>query len=216
MEKSIDKKLRDFFNNYPEGIFDKNETIISAAENTQVIHYLKKGRVRMYSVSPEGNELTLHIYNPRSFFPMASVLDDYQNHHYYDALNKVQVNTAPSVQVVNFLLKEPEILYCFTQRILYALSGLSHRIEINTFFHADKRVASVLLYLARHFSRNPTSNKIKLNKYFSHEEISWLVGVTRERVSIEMGKLKKQGLIDYEKRQIIIINKRNLEKYLST
>ena len=75
-----------------------------------------------------------------------------------------------------------------TKRLVSGISGLSKRIEILNFENAQGRIISTLTYLKKHFGS-------KLS--FTHEELAALTGLSRERVSIEMKKLKDKKLISY-------------------
>lgn len=87
-----------------------------------------------------------------------------------------------------------------SSRLSSVLEGLSKRIQITTFGNANQRLVSFLLYLNSH------CKEIK----FTHEEIANLIGLTRERVSIEMKKLIKSKLISCEHHLIKIPSKEKL------
>lgn len=48
---------------------------------------------------------------------------------------------------------------------------------------------------------------------FTHADIALLVGSTRETVTLLLGKLKREGLIDLEKRRILVPNRGALDRY---
>ena len=49
---------------------------------------------------------------------------------------------------------------------------------------------------------------------FTHEEIAQRIGLARETVTRHLNALKRQRLIDLKPRQIIVCNKKGLEKLL--
>ena len=49
-----------------------------------------------------------------------------------------------------------------------------------------------------------SENGISLNIRLSHQEIASLIGSTRETVTVVLGQLKAQGLIDIARRRIMI------------
>ena len=63
------------------------------------------------------------------------------------------------------------------------------------FNHSEKRLARVLLKLAR-FGLHDTLPSAKMPRV-SHETLAEMVGTTRSRITHFMNKFRKLGLIDY-------------------
>lgn len=58
----------------------------------------------------------------------------------------------------------------------------------------------------------PSERGARISAPFTHAEIALLVGSTRETVTLLLGKLKRDGLIDLDKRKIIILDQSALER----
>jgi CRP-like cAMP-binding protein len=91
---------------------------------------------------------------------------------------------------LEFIRDNPKKLLEITKRLVYGLEGLAKRVEILNFENAQNRITSALSYLKKHFGT-------KLE--FTHEDLASLTGLTRERVSIEMKRLKDLGKISYKR-----------------
>ena len=63
------------------------------------------------------------------------------------------------------------------------------------FNHSEKRLARVLLKLAR-LRERPVDSNAKIPT-LSHETLAEMVGTTRSRISVFMNKFRKMGLIEY-------------------
>ncbi|MBI4091405.1 Crp/Fnr family transcriptional regulator [candidate division WWE3 bacterium] len=215
MKDKIKTALEAFFSKYEKISLRKGEVVIRSDEQPSRIHYLKEGFVRQYVISTRGIELTLHVYNPGSFFPMIWALGELPNKYNFEALSDTILYKAKKEEVDKFIKNNPEILYDLLKRLSAGISGLLYRIESGVFDRSSVKIASTLLYLGRHFSEENSDNlKIKLK--FTHSDISKIAGLTRETTSIEIKRLVRSGLISYTKRFMTINNPQKLEEIVNS
>ncbi len=200
------RKVMEFFAQYTPTQIQKGIVLVGPDETPSYAFYLVKGFVREYTISPEGNEFTLHMFAPYSYFPMMTVLADIPNRYYYEAATDAEVYRAPKKEVVTFLKENQDVLLDLTTRLLNGLDKVTMRIEQLVFRSARARLTSILLFLARHFG--PTY-------IFTHRELASLAGVSRETVSRIMEQLKKKGVIKYHNQQIAIPDLEILEAELA-
>lgn len=209
------QRLEDFFADYTHQQYKKGQTIIYAGEEPAGVYYLKEGRIRQYTISPEtGAILTLHIYHERSFFPLVWAIAGKRNRHFFDSLTPVTLYRAPRAEVLQFLKKEPEIVYHLMARLLSGLDGMLIRVEMLALTDVYGRVISELLYLMKHYGQKDPDAGIVIGK-FTHQEISEFVGSARETVSIAMKQLEDKGLIKHKGREICIPDPEKLVRELN-
>lgn len=211
MKSQKDNKIRSFFSKYTAGTFNKGDIIVKADDSLNKVFYLEKGFVRDYTTSKDGEELTLHIFVAGSFFPMMSAISGIKNRYYYEALSKVKVYSAPKEKVLEYLKKEPEIVFDLTDRLLQGMDKLLTRIEYLVFSRAESRVISSLLFLARHFGKKE-GKKISIKYRFTHRDIASIAGVTRETTSRTLEKLQKNKIIEFKNPHLTINNLEVLRK----
>lgn len=202
-EMNLDKKIETFFSQFSHHTYQKGELILQPDHNPLGAYYLQSGFVREYGISPQGLEISLHIFSPRSYFPMMWVISDIANRYYYEALSDVQVYSAPKEKLLIFLKENPEVLWELSRRIFAGLDKLVSRIEYLSYGKAGEKVISILLYLARHFGKEK-NNKVRITQKFTHRDIGSLAALSRETVSREWEVLEKKGLITSENQHIVI------------
>lgn len=202
MNEKLKKKIESFFLNFPQLKLQKGDAIKIDKDSSEV-YYLKKGYVREYTFSPQGVELTLHVFAPGSFFPMTEVLAGIKNRYYYEALTFVELYETPKEKVLNFFRREPDVVLDLTRRLLLGVDKLLMRIEYLVFGRAETKVASALLFLGRHFGTRK-SDEVEVKQPFTHRDIAAFAGISRETASRELEKLRKRKLIRYHNRRIIL------------
>lgn len=201
------KEFETFYKQFVIRNYKKGEMLIRADDDPQGIFCLTKGYVRQYTISKTGNEFSLHILKPISYFPMVWAVNGTPNVYFFEALTPVEVGRAPRDQVVEFIKDKPTLLFALMSGLLEDYAETLTRVEHLVFSDAYRRVISILLYIAKHFGEEgKKGNKIIVGHRFTQQDIATLVGVARETASIELAKLEKKGLITYIDHSMIFEN----------
>src|SRR3972149_12259203 len=111
MEAAVLKKLENFFGQFKSVNYKKNEIILRAGEPIFGVFYLKKGYVRQYIISEEGEEVTIHIYQPPAFFPTMLVINSIPNRYFFEAEFVVETRHIIFVNLFEFLETNPDVLF---------------------------------------------------------------------------------------------------------
>lgn len=209
--KTSMQKLEDFFAQFKTRHYEKREIILRADEEPRGVCYLKKGYVRLYSVSEEGEDLTLIIFKPEDFFPIRWAINKITDPYYLEAMTTVEILQAPREEFVLFLKANGDVFFELTTRILVRLGGLLQRMEYLAFGNAYQKIASMLSICAERFGKKEINNII-IQVSLTHKDIANLVGLTRETASIEIKKLEKKGIIGYHGRSLVVKNIKKLRK----
>jgi len=118
--------------------YKKGEVILRPSENPTGILYIKKGLVRLYSVSSSGQEITFNIYKPGSYLFMMWALSEVENNYFFETLTEVTKDKA-----VEFLKNQPELLYRLTKRTMIGLEGIVQTSQALLFGNARSKIATV-------------------------------------------------------------------------
>lgn len=211
MEQQIYEKLNKFFSGFKKLSFKKGELILRADDKPPGIFYLKRGYTRLYSLSKDAQELTLIIFKAGNIFPLMWAINDTSNTYYLEAITPVDLYQAPKEEFLKFIRNDNEVLFELTRRILARFGGVLTRMEYAIFGHAQSKVASIILICAERFGIKAKQG-IVIQVPLTHQDIANLIGVARETVSIEMEKLQKKGLIDHQRRYLVIKDLQGLKE----
>jgi CRP-like cAMP-binding protein len=77
------------------------------------------------------------------------------------------------------------------------------QIERLLFRNVESRIAELILSLATPYGR-PDPRGTLITMKVTHAEVSRTVGSTRETVTLTLGALKRRGLIDFDRRRIVV------------
>ncbi|MDO8503864.1 MAG: Crp/Fnr family transcriptional regulator [bacterium] len=210
MEVTFSKLVR-FFTKYRKLHFKKSEVILRSEDSPRGVFFLSRGYVRAYSISSEGDELTLIIFKKGDFFPIIWAFNETPVSFYLEAMTPVEVWLAPKEDFLKFVQANGDVLLELTRRILTRMGGLLARMEYLVFGNAYNQVASIVLICAERFGKNGGKN-ILIDVPLTHKQIADLVGVSRETASIELKKLERKGFIGYEGKHIMVKNMEKLKE----
>ncbi len=202
MEIKSKKNLEKFLEPYRTTKYKKDELISQPGEILTSIFLIKSGCARIYAICKNGQEVTIQIHKACSYFPQFFVGPKTKSQFYAEAITPLEVWKIPKKEAVNFLVNNPEIIPEAMDFISHAFRELLLRIENLVSGNAYTKVVGVLLSLAG--ETNARKNQVALDLTLTHRIIASLTGLTRETVTLQILKLKKEGLVSGKGRSLII------------
>jgi CRP/FNR family transcriptional regulator len=210
MSASVHNKLDKFFSNYKLIPFASKEIIKRPAESIEHIYYLKKGFVRQYTISKNGEEVALHVFGAGAYLPMMVLLNNEANSYYFESMGDVEAYKAPAGDVLKFVQSDPEVAFDLAQRFSAGLCRLLNKVEETFFKDSYERIISILFFLAEKLGKKD-GNLVSIDVPLTHGEIASWVGIQRETASRQLELLVSKGVIS-SKNHIFTIN---MEKLLN-
>lgn len=209
VRKPLLTELDRFFADLKSFHFKKGEIILRAGDPIPGVYFLKRGYVRLFTVSLEGEELTLIIFKKGDIFPITLAINGFSStnakNYYLESLTACELKRSSKSSFVNFIKSDQDALFELTLRLSERLTGMLIRAESFVFGDANNRVASILLICADRFGKK-TEQGVEIQVPLTHGDIASLIGVARETASIEIKNLEKRGIIGYRGRSLIIKN----------
>lgn len=173
----------------------RGERIFSQGDATDGIYFIETGKVKISVISGGGKEAVLVILGPRDFLGEGSLVGQPLRISTAIALEPSILFRIDKMAMLRALSTQPQLSEKFIASLLVRNIDLEEDLCDQLFNHSEKRLARVLLKLARlrqpHFTPDA---KIPL---LSHETLAEMVGTTRSRITHFMNKFRKMGLIDY-------------------
>lgn len=187
--------------------FGRGSIIYFQGEAPRQAYLIKEGSVRVYAIDDQGEEYVVGFYTQNDIFP----LDWLHNHttsamFYYEAL--VQCELAP-IEKKNFLTTEDSKVkkYVLQQFLQATSSDLIRNLALQQPRAKDK-IIYFFYYLAIRHGKETAAGLYTLGIPLTHQTIASCLGLTRETVATELGKLKKAGTVAYRNKKYVIDKKR--------
>lgn len=206
----LDNKVESYFSNFPTDNFEKGNILISPDDNIEYVSYLKSGYVKMYTISESGKELVLNIFKPGTYFPAIPVISGENNYFFYEAFSDVKLIKVTKENFLDFIEREKEVYKDISKRIFSGMNSILVRMSYLLSSNAKARVAATLLMCSTRFGIKKDSGDLEIDIDLTHKDIADLSGLTREATSLQIGKLKKGGMILNDGKRFVIKDENSL------
>jgi CRP-like cAMP-binding protein len=175
--------------------FRKNTKIFRQGEPADSIYFIQTGRIKVTVVSATGKEAVLAMPGPHEFFGEGSLVMQSLRVSTAEALEPSTLFRIEKRAMIRALHDQPDLSEKFTALLLTRNIDLEEDLCDQLFNHSEKRLARVLLKLAR-----LREHDVALDAsvpVLSHETLAEMVGTTRSRITHFMNKFRTMGLIEY-------------------
>ena len=175
--------------------FRKGEKIFAQGDRADSIYFIQSGRIKITVVSTGGKEAVLAMAGPHDFFGEGALVNQSLRVSTATTLEPSTIFRIEKGTMIRSLHEQPELSEKFTALLLTRNINLEEDLCDQLFNHSEKRLARVLLKLAR-LRENDLAQDASI-PMLSHETLAEMVGTTRSRITHFMNKFRTMGLIDY-------------------
>ena len=173
----------------------KGRKVFSQGDRADAIYFLQAGRVKVSVISSTGKEAVLTLLGPQTFFGEGALVGQSLRMSTVTALEPITTLRVDRRAMLRALHDHVDLSERFIVTLLKRNFDLEEDLTDQLFNHSEKRLARVLLKLAR-LRERPVDSNAKIPT-LSHETLAEMVGTTRSRISVFMNKFRKMGLIEY-------------------
>jgi CRP/FNR family transcriptional regulator len=197
--------ITDFLQQHPTRKYDSGQAILMQGEVSHNLYAIKSGFVKGYDISKDGMEQLVWFGAPSHILPLPWAFSLEQvNPFFFAALTDVELYVVNLGEFLDFLETSPEASFEMNRRMARWYFDLLQRLQAAEKPKASEKLVYTLGFLSERFSRRVGKARVEVNVPLTHQDLANLVGLTRETITIELRKLKKQGYIDYSKSHFII------------
>ncbi len=174
------------------------QVVYTPLQPAVVLFIIKRGRIRLYRIAPDGRSVTTAVLGPGTVFGEMDSLGLRMHASWADALEASELCLMSRTDVQELLFTDPRIVLRIAEQLSTRVADLEVRLTDLTCKALAERVAGTLCQLARHAPAEP----IRL----THQQLAALVGATRERTTTALGELARQHLIQLRRGKIVVHN----------
>jgi CRP/FNR family transcriptional regulator, cyclic AMP receptor protein len=182
--------------------FPRGTRIFGEGEAADAVYILRRGMVKLSSLSDKGRETILHILKPDQVFGEL-LLSEQQRAFTAVALEDSLVAIISKESFVELLSTVPAIALTFIRLLSKRLASVER--DLAEFGHtwSYHRLARVLLQLAENYGKE-VPNGTLINIRLTHEDLANLIGTSRETVTTQLNRFTRMGLLKRDARRFIV------------
>ena len=191
--------------------YDKKDLIYLPGDVSDQVYMLKEGRVKISKLSEDGREITLVILEPGEIFGESALIDDKETRSTVaEALENAYLCVISRKDFEEFINKKPELALSVTKLMGFRRRQIENMLEDLVFRGVHERLAILLLRLAERHGKE-VDGKNLINISLTHYDYANLIGSTRETTTACLNDFKREGLIEFQKRKVVIIDEKGLK-----
>lgn len=180
--------------------YKKNDYVFQINDSANHIYLLENGWVKIAQDSGEGYGVTLSLHQGGNMFGLAEPMS-HTAKRTKDAccLSNCQIISLDVPTLFLLIKQQPELLLSITAVLSHNIMHTQNLVGTLINKPVPWRLASLLMEFSK-----VLNDKRYVELPITHEEISFLIGCSRQSVTEILNKWRSQQLIDYDRRKVII------------
>lgn len=166
----------------------KREVIFEPGDKDKVF-IVKTGQVELYQLNPAGKKIIIERLLPGSFF--GDLGTDSEPELFVEATTDSYVCSLNKDKFFFMVSQHPDLSEKLMKQLFSRLTQVEKRMSSVANDNAFHRIVKLLLSLGKQKSKN----SMVISEKFTHEELSQMLGISRQTVTTLINQLEKKGLI---------------------
>ena len=206
------KELLHLLEKSNEHQFTKGEYIFQGENSEHAIYILLNGRIKISRISHLGNELIQWFCLPGDIFGIAGE-NQLSNNVYARALTECHVIKIKKHAFDQLLLTEPGISLLVIEKLSSRIHALGDMVLYMASDNANTRFIKLLQHMSDNYGKRFLDN-VYIDIPITHQDLADMIGSCRQTVSGIISGLKRDGVLNINRRGINIYKPNQLLSHL--
>jgi CRP-like cAMP-binding protein len=199
--------------------YRRGQTLFREGDSGDAVYVLTSGQARLFTSTPEGNEVTLCVRAHGDLVGEMAVLDPGSKRSAtMVALGPLCCRVIRADAFRSFLESHPRATLTLVRLVIARLRDADRRRTEFGSYDATHRLARVLLEAAHDVlaSEKPgvPARDTPVGLSLSQQELAGLIGASRESVARALAELRRRGLVSTGRREIVICDSTGLRHFV--
>ncbi|WP_425446143.1 Crp/Fnr family transcriptional regulator [Dethiothermospora halolimnae] len=208
-----DKELDKIKKVAKERLYKKGNILFSEGDRGNSIFIVKHGKVKVYKTSNDGREIILDIKDDGDVIAEVVLFSDIAYPATVEAIEDTKVYVLKNKDIEEIIRNNAEIALEMIKVLNKRLKEAQKKLKNMALDDTYARMIKILLQLCEKYGLQE-SGKYKLDLKLTREELANLIGTSRETASRMLNRLDNENLIKIRGRDIIILSKSKLKKWV--
>ena len=203
LEPLSDEELKEFGRRVPDTHVEQGQIFFTPGDRSEALFMLKRGRVRIYKVTPEGWEFTLAVVEAGTMFGEMALTAQRMWEAYAEAMEPSDICILQNTDLERIVRGNPEVGIKLIRILSERLRLCETRLQDVTLKDVPARLASLILQLAAS-EGIMTPEGPRIPTHYTHRQIAMMIGSSRESVTRAFTKLQRDGAVELRHRHIFV------------
>lgn len=166
----------------------------------EVLFLLKKGRVQLYRLSPDGKKLIVAILEEGSIFGEMSFVGQGMHNTFAESIDDCTLCVMSRQDIENLIQEKPLVAIRFMEAMASRLQKTEAKLEELAFKGIPARLSSLLLSLSAE------ENGASIVDGYTHQDLAEMLGTYRETTTQILNNFKGAGWIEIGRKRIVLLD----------
>ncbi len=181
----------------------KGRVFYRPEDTGEVLFILKKGKVQLYRLSPEGKKLIVATIGEKNIFGEMAIIGQGMHQTFAEAAEDCVLCVMSRYDVERLITNKPAVAL----RIMHLMAGRIANLETQL---EDMAFKSIRTRLAAHLLRLRKEQGDLIQGY-THQDLAEAIGTYRETATQTLNEFKADNLVEIGRKQVTILNVKGLE-----
>jgi CRP/FNR family transcriptional regulator, cyclic AMP receptor protein len=183
---------------YPRG-----QIIYSAFQPSKYLHLMIDGRVKVAHHPRERRPVLIDVYGPDEFFGECALLNMEQSSEEATALENTELMKWTRSEIEDLIGSRPQLGVALLQAMTRRAIDFSVRMVNTLGEKTGERILHSLVRLSERLGAPGVADSVRMAP-LSHQLLAQYTGTSREIVTQHMNRFRRQGLLQYSRKEIVL------------
>jgi CRP/FNR family transcriptional regulator, cyclic AMP receptor protein len=198
-----DEQMEDLARRVPDTFLEKEDILYTPKEGTERLFILKKGRVQLYEVNRDGEEVTLSVIEDGNIFGEMALTSQSLYGLYVRAIEPSTVVSLRREDVEDLIRDTPDVGLRLVRELAERLHDSERRYADMVGKDVPARLATLILTLVDS-EGVVSSESYRIPNHYTHERLASMIGCKRVAVTRAFRKLEGGGAVVLKDRRIVV------------
>jgi CRP-like cAMP-binding protein len=187
--------------------YAKDDILFRQGDESREVYLVLKGKVRIYKISPSGDETSIAIFLDHDLIGELAALDNQARSATAKAIGPVTVLTMAQERFLHHLRHLPDLALNLARVLSLKLRWTAAYAESVAQFDAAGRLLHIVLHhTARYGQAVEPGKRYTVDLSLNQSDLASMVGARREWVNRLLGDWRKRGLLEFDNGVITILD----------
>lgn len=201
-------ELKKFFTEKGQDFsFKRGNSIYKELEHSNMIYLLLKGVVKTHKIDESGKELITALYRANDFLGFTSFIDNVPYQEGATVLEDAHLFGVSKARLKEVLENNKNVSLEIMELLTDNLTEIKNQLLQMAYSSVRKKTAQTILQFAQILGKKPAEGI-----HIARNDLASVAGIATESLIRTLSGFKKEGLIEIEGRNIILIDIKGLEQ----
>jgi CRP-like cAMP-binding protein len=189
----------------------RGRILAAQGEPATSIALIGMGRVRLARSMSDGRSLSLGYRGAGDFLGEAALGSVTVHRESAVAAEDVEALTVPVTTLRTLMAQDPALASAVLSMMVERQGDTEERLASMLFRNVEARLAEFLMKAMARWGI-PDPRGVLIAAPFTHQEMASMIGSTRETVTLTLGDLRRRGVLDVDRRRVVVLDREALRQ----